>query len=103
MMRRQHPAYKRFHAVLPSWDNTPRMGERGSLFVNASPAKCGEWLAHVVQRTRERFAGGERLVFMNAWNEWGEGCHLEPDQLMGLAYLRATRAALEEPVPASPG
>jgi lipopolysaccharide biosynthesis protein len=95
MMRRPDPGYKRFHAVLPAWDNTPRMGERGSLFVNAAPAKYGEWLREAVRRTREEFAGDERLVFVNAWNEWGEGCHLEPDARMGRTYLEITRDAVE--------
>lgn len=94
MMRRPDPGYKRFRGVLPSWDNTPRMGERASVFVNTSPAKYGEWLREAVRRTREEREPGERLLFVNAWNEWGEGCHLEPDAALGRAYLEVTREAM---------
>jgi hypothetical protein len=40
----------------------------------------------------------ESLVFINAWNEWGEGNHLEPCQKWGRAYLEATRRALLQSV-----
>jgi len=43
-------------------------------------------------------AGDERIVFINAWNEWAESNHLEPDLKWGHAYLKATLQALKSPV-----
>ncbi|MHB8813004.1 MAG: glycoside hydrolase family 99-like domain-containing protein [Steroidobacteraceae bacterium] len=91
---RPQPPYRRFHGVMPSWDNTARTGPRARIAVDSSPEAYKEWLETVVNRTRREFAGDERLLFVNAWNEWGEGCHLEPDKVHGYAWLEATRAAL---------
>jgi len=62
--------------------------------VNSSPAKYENWLRQVVTSTKSRYRGDRRLVFINAWNEWGEGNHLEPDQKYGHAFLEATKNAL---------
>jgi glycosyltransferase involved in cell wall biosynthesis len=86
-------SYPHYEMVCPSWDNSPRAGERAVVLHDSTPAAYGEWLAEVLDRAARR-PEEERLVFVNAWNEWAEGCHLEPDQKHGRAYLEATREAL---------
>jgi len=91
---RQLPDYRLFRGVMTGWDNTPRLPRNGNVFVNAHPANYERWLAAVVAQTTRRNPPGERFVFINAWNEWAEGCHLEPDEAFGRAHLEATRRAL---------
>jgi lipopolysaccharide biosynthesis protein len=95
MLGRTRPDYKMFRGVFPAWDNSARRSSEPVMFINSSPEKYAFWLSQVARYTLQNFQGDERLVFINAWNEWGEGCHLEPDQKHGLAYLEATRRALE--------
>lgn len=80
--------------VCPSWDNTARRMERGHSWIYSSPEVYREWLATVVGRTRRALPASQRFIFINAWNEWAEGCHLEPDERHGYAWLNATRLAL---------
>jgi lipopolysaccharide biosynthesis protein len=94
MLQRELPAYKLFRGVFPTWDNTPRRKAEGTVFVDSSPEKYRFWLSRVIRQTVDRYDGDERLVFVNAWNEWGEGCHLEPDVMYGMNYLEATRDAV---------
>jgi hypothetical protein len=86
-------SYPRYDTVFPSWDNTPRKGEEGWVVHNATPEAFEHWLRLVLERTLDR-PEHQRVVFLNAWNEWAEGCHLEPDRRDALAYLEATRKAL---------
>ena len=94
MQSRRTLDYRLFRGIMPSWDNTARRAEKGTVFVNSGPQDYYLWLSHIVRETRARYKGDERLVFINAWNEWAEGCHLEPDQRHGFAWLNATRRAL---------
>jgi len=89
------PPFPLFRGVMAGWDNTPRLQDIGQVFVNAHPENYRRWLAAVVAQTRNARPEGERIVFINAWNEWGEGCYLEPDAQFGRGFLEATRAALE--------
>jgi lipopolysaccharide biosynthesis protein len=85
--------YKRFETVCARWDNSPRQGANGVVLHRSTPEGYGEWLATAISRTADQ-PPDEQIVFVNAWNEWAEGAHLEPDQLYGRGYLEATRRAL---------
>jgi lipopolysaccharide biosynthesis protein len=61
--------------------------------LNGTPENYEYWLHRAITATQQDFPGQERLVFVNAWNEWAEGCHLEPDARYGHAFLEATRRA----------
>lgn len=93
-MQRETPPYPLFRGVMPRWDNTPRRQYNGLTFVNSTPDLYEEWLTHATAHTCRHFDGDERIVFINAWNEWAEGAHLEPDRAHGHAYLEATQRAL---------
>jgi hypothetical protein len=93
MRRRDVPPYKRFPGVTPGWDNTPRRKRGAIILKGSSPKLYRHWLEATLSRF-EPYGPGENLVFINAWNEWGEGSHLEPDKRWGRAYLEATRRAL---------
>lgn len=82
-----------FRGVFPSWDNTARTGNRAVMALGATPANYEFWLSESLRKTREDFPGQDRLVFVNAWNEWAEGCHLEPDRKYGRQFLEATLRA----------
>ncbi|MGC2063789.1 MAG: glycoside hydrolase family 99-like domain-containing protein, partial [Thermodesulfovibrionales bacterium] len=94
-MNRSIPDHMRFRTVLTSWDNTPRRQNDPYIFHHATPGAYQAWLEAIIKQTREQSFGDERIVFINAWNEWAEGAVLEPDQRFGHGYLEATRNALE--------
>jgi hypothetical protein len=87
-----------FPAVMPRWDNTPRKGPRGHIFNKSSPEAFEVWLRDAASRAR-RSEFAEPIVFINSWNEWAEGAHLEPDSRYGRAFLEAVRrVASSEPI-----
>jgi GT2 family glycosyltransferase len=94
-MARPQPGYTRFRTVMPGWDNTARRQDTSDVFVGSSPGAYQAWLEWVLRQTREHNAGDERIVFINAWNEWAEANYLEPDTRWGHAYLEATKSALQ--------
>ena len=94
-LKQELPGHVRFRTVMPCWDNTPRRQNDPLLLENASPGAYQAWLEAVMDLTHEQNFGEERIVFINAWNEWGEGNHLEPDRRNGHAYLEATLNAAQ--------
>jgi lipopolysaccharide biosynthesis protein len=99
------PGYPLYRGVMPAWDNTPRRQERGTAWINSSPEQYGRWLRETVALMSREQPPERRLVFVNAWNEWAEGAHLEPDVRRGYRQLEETAAALgvaPTPRPAPP-
>lgn len=92
------PEYPRFPCVTPAWDNSSRRQDNATIFIGSTPALYEGWLRRVLRELPNRNLP-EPIVFLNAWNEWAEGCHLEPDRRWGHAYLEATRRALQAEAP----
>ena len=90
---RPRPAFTTFRGVTPMWDNTARRQSDGMIVAFSTPALFGAWTTHALEQTRRWHEGVSRLLFVNAWNEWAEGNHLEPDALHGRGYLEALRAS----------
>ncbi len=93
MMKKATPPYKRFPCVTPRWDNSPRWKKGATIFIDSSPELYERWLRATLE-TFKPASPEENIVFLNAWNEWGEGNHLEPDVRFGRGYLEATKRAL---------
>ncbi len=91
-LRKVRASYRRFPGVTPSWDNSPRRKSGAVILHGSTPAVYEHWLKSVVERTGNEHPE-HRIVFINAWNEWAEGNHLEPDLRYGHSYLEATKRA----------
>jgi hypothetical protein len=81
---------KIFPCVVPNWDNTPRSGNRGTLFPDATPELYRLVLRKAIADVTKR-PPDHRLVFLKSWNEWAEGNHLEPGQRFGHGFLQVTK------------
>jgi hypothetical protein len=80
-------------SIFVRWDNSPRRGADGVVVLRSTPDTFRHSLDQAISDTEARHEGDERLVWVNAWNEWGEGNHLEPDLKFGHDYLAAVRSA----------
>jgi tetratricopeptide (TPR) repeat protein len=93
-LSQKKPNFKKFLSAMTSWDNTARKKKAGNVFINSAPELYEIWLGYIIEKTKQMHSGDEQLVFVNAWNEWAEGAHLEPDRKYGHSYLFATQRAL---------
>lgn len=96
MLAKSSPPYIRFPCVTPSWDNTARRKQGATILQNSSPEAYEHWLSSVLKRSLLN-QSQEPIIFINAWNEWAEGNHLEPCQQWGCSYLEATYRVLTNP------
>jgi hypothetical protein len=83
-----------FKGVMPGWDNTARKPNNPTIFYGSNPKVYQKWLESVIQLTKVSLSSEHQIVFINAWNEWAEGAHLEPDRKYGYGNLQATANAI---------
>lgn len=75
------------------FDNSPRMGKECFILKGASPHKFNKYFKQLYKKSQML---NNEFVFINAWNEWGEGMYLEPDEKYGFGYLEALKQAVIE-------
>lgn len=88
--------YNIYRSLTSGWDNTPRKAYSGAMVYHMNPIIFKRWLKDIIIWTKNNRKSDEQFVFIDSWNEWAEGAHLEPDQHYGYAYLQAVKDILEE-------
>ena len=83
-----------FRGSMLEWDNSPRRGKNGAVFKDYSPEKFYLLNKIIIEYTKSNYNEKNRFIFINAWNEWGEGSYLEPDEKYGYSSINALSKAL---------
>ena len=76
-----------------AWDNTPRKGSYSTIFLGSTPEKFEKYMTSIIRKAVHEYK--KDMVFINAWNEWAEGCYLEPDKENQYKYLEALKNAID--------
>ncbi|MFQ3576725.1 MAG: glycoside hydrolase family 99-like domain-containing protein [Cytophagales bacterium] len=88
-------SYKIYPSLFPMWDNSARRKKGAEIIINSSPDAYENWLSEIL-RSFKPYTNEENFIFINAWNEWAEGNHLEPCVKYGNQYLEVTRNVLKK-------
>jgi hypothetical protein len=79
-----------FPQILPRFDRTPRAGKNARIYDNCTPELFGKAVDKALEVVKDK-DDEHRIIFLQSWNEWGEGNYMEPDLLFGHGYLDALR------------
>jgi hypothetical protein len=82
-----------FRGSMVEWDNCPRMNNC-EIFDHYSPEQFYIYNKIIVEWTKKHYYNYLRFIIINAWNEWGEGSYLEPDDLYGYASINSLSKAI---------
>lgn len=94
MIRRKVKSGKMVPGMFVAWDNTPRKGKNSTIFLGSTPEKFEKYMTKMLLKAKNYYK--KDMLFVNAWNEWAEGCYLEPDKTYNTKYLEALKNALEK-------
>lgn len=82
------------HSCMLAWDNAARRKDAWFTYAKFSLRSLYKWVLAISDRARKDFRPEERFIFINAWNEWGEGTYLEPDERFGYANINTVSKAI---------
>ena len=84
-----------YPTLLPQWDRTPRAGSKTEIVTGSTPEKFQHYTEKAIQLVAKK-QPEHQILFLKAWNEWGEGDYVEPDQRFGHGWLQAIRNAIDK-------
>lgn len=84
-----------YPTLLPQWDRTPRAGRKTEFLIHATPQKFEATINDAISHIRYK-QDEHKILFLKAWNEWGEGNYVEPDEQFGHGWLQAISNALKK-------
>ncbi len=83
-----------YPTVFPTWDNSARrVTTKSRIIENTDSTLFQNWIEKMSKKVVDTFSEEEQMLFINAWNEWAEGCYLEPDLVLGDRFLKAVKQA----------
>lgn len=83
-----------YRGCMLEFDNSPRKKRVSTIYENYSPEQFFMFNKKIIEWTRNNYNKKNRFIFINAWNEWGEGAYLEPDKKYGYASINSLSRAL---------
>lgn len=87
--------YNVFPEILVGNDRSPRAGRKAIIYYNATPENFYLGAKKAIELV-EKKNKEHRIIFLNSWNEWGEGSYMEPDTKYGKEFIYQLRRALDE-------
>ncbi len=81
--------------IIPRWDRTPRQGKLADIYYRSTPELFEKHVRNAMNLIKKK-KEQHKIIYLQAWNEWGEGNYMEPDIKFGHKYLEALKKGMEE-------
>lgn len=79
-----------YPTIMPCWDRSPRSGREATIYTNSTPKVFEDCVKDVINIVKDKEVE-HQIVFIQSWNEWGEGNYMEPDLKYGKGYIYALK------------
>ena len=83
-----------FRCSMLEWDNSLKKNKKVIVFDSYSPEQFYILNKIMIQWTKNIYNNTNLFFFINSWNDWEEGCYLEPDEKYGYSSINSFSKAL---------